>query len=124
MSNCDLSFCSVNNSVRDCKCYPNLSILSQNPSQEELFGNQFCAFESEDGFLYSCDAGCCQGGCPGECSNVSPRPPEGIYVKQNQIIGSEERSTKVGQYIIAVLVVMFGLALATVASLFHRKKMA
>jgi hypothetical protein len=42
--------------------------------------NQFCAYEGEDGVLYGCNARCCGSGCPGQCKDVKPRPPEGIPI--------------------------------------------
>lgn len=74
-THCDASICSDVYSDRKCKCYPNLS----NTDNVDYNSNQFCAFESDDGFVYPCDPGCCDLGCPGQCEEVEPRPPEATY---------------------------------------------
>ena len=117
MSQCDLSRCSGAYRDNDCKCYPNMSSIS---SKEELYANQICAYESNDGFLYQCDPGCCEGGCPGECLDVKPRPPQGIYKKR--IITDTQENLKVFPLIYTLLIVMFLLAVASVTSLWNGLK--
>ncbi len=84
---CETSSCSPRYNDRKCKCYPNVSELEFNkydtPDKkvQAINSNQICAFENEDGFMYPCDPGCCQGGCPGQCEEVAPRPPRANYVK-------------------------------------------
>ena len=118
MSQCDLSSCGGSYTDRKCNCYANLSVLPENPTKEQVNSTQFCAFESEDGFLYPCDVGCCKGGCPGQCANISPRPPQIPYVKRDQKLAS--KSPKVGPIVVGILVIMFLLMLATVLSLYIR----
>jgi len=84
---CETSSCSPIYSDRKCKCYPNASELKFEPDDtpeqkhKAIHANQICAFEAEDGFMYPCDPGCCQGGCPGQCEEVAPRPPRAVYTK-------------------------------------------
>lgn len=86
-THCETSICSDRYSDRKCKCYPNLSELSSDnldtpeAKNKAINSNQICAFENDDGFMYPCDPGCCQGGCPGQCEEVKPRPPTAVYVK-------------------------------------------
>ena len=77
LTNCEASICSDRYSDRKCKCYPNLSIIQDEGGDTNSI--QFCAFESDDGFIYPCDPGCCGAGCPGQCEGVAPRPPVATY---------------------------------------------
>lgn len=121
MSQCDIATCGGAYRDNDCKCYPNMSIISsKNPTKEQLYGNQICAYESKDGFLYPCDSGCCQGGCPGQCLDVKPRPPQGTYKKI--VFTKEQQNLKVFPLTYTLLIVMFLLAVASVASLWNGLK--
>lgn len=84
MAGCELSICDKNYKNKRCACYPNLSVLNNmviDDKNEAVRANQICAHESK-GFLYPCDPGCCQGGCPGQCLDVPPRPPQKVYTPQ------------------------------------------
>jgi hypothetical protein len=56
-----------------CKCY---ALLSENNPRHK----QMCGYRRGDS-IFMCDASCCDGGCPGQCSGVSPREPYGIVDK-------------------------------------------
>ena len=114
---CDLQTCGRAFHNNDCKCYVNMSL---NPTKEQMYENQICAYESKDGFIYPCDPGCCKAGCPGQCPRVTPRPPEGTHKKR--MITEKEQSIKVYPLIYTLLIVMFILLLASVASLWNGLK--
>jgi len=68
---------------KPCKCYSQLdenNLKGLTPAQRtvRINSDQFCGYEGLDGFIYGCDSKCCADGCPGECSGVGPRPPNGI----------------------------------------------
>jgi hypothetical protein len=81
---CNLSKCGSAFKDRKCKCYVsqdamNLKGITADEKIQRMNANQFCGFESDDGFVYACDPGCCKTPCPGQCDGVAPRPPEGVY---------------------------------------------
>ena len=82
---CDLSTCRQQFSKQSCKCYADLSIIgdmkfdTNDDKTEAVKKYQLCAYESDEGYLFPCDQGCCDGGCPGQCDGVTPRPPEKAY---------------------------------------------
>ena len=68
---------------KPCKCYSQLdenNLKGLTPAQRtvRINSDQFCGYQGLDGFIYGCDSKCCATGCPGECSGVGPRPPNGI----------------------------------------------
>ena len=65
---CRLQTCNLNFKDKECKCYSEPGTNNDN--------DQFCGFLSDDGYVYGCDSGCCGDGCPGQCPNVKPRPPQ------------------------------------------------
>lgn len=56
--------------ARDCRCYASIDTAKQTEVQ-------FCGYKKND-LIIPCDAACCDGGCPGQCKGVFPRPPYGI----------------------------------------------
>jgi hypothetical protein len=58
----------------------NLKGITDEERRRKMNENQFCGFESTDGFVYACDPGCCKNPCPGQCAGAKSRPPEGTYV--------------------------------------------
>ena len=88
MVSCDLDICSQRYLGKKCKCYTTLDDikllgLSAEERKHRINSEQFCAFKGDDGALYDCDKGCCEGGCPGQCESVDPRPPTGVYTSSN-----------------------------------------
>jgi hypothetical protein len=63
---CSKEKCDV---IDECRCYA-----------DETFGdptkNQICGKKLRD-TIVPCRAGCCYGGCPGQCAGVAPREPFG-----------------------------------------------
>ena len=82
---CDLSTCREQFSDKICKCYADLSVINdmkfdtEDDKKAAIKANQICAYETDEGYLFPCDQGCCHSGCPGQCEGVSPRPPEKAY---------------------------------------------
>ncbi len=58
---CSNLMCMGDDRIQNCQCY---GVDAE---------NQVCAFE-ENGVLYECFPGCCEGGCPGQCTDALPRP--------------------------------------------------
>lgn len=67
---------------KKCKCYSNYELKEiqncpETVKNSRLMGDQFCAYEDDDGTLIGCGPGCCDpDGCPGECCKGSLRPPD------------------------------------------------
>ena len=66
--------------IDECRCYA-----------DETFGDrkrsQICG-KKLNGMIIPCKAGCCHGGCPGQCMGVEPREPFGtgkIYTMRTMI---------------------------------------
>ena len=74
---CNISACGMNFRDRKCMCY-----AETGKAGAEATGDQFCGFKAEDGIVYGCDQGCCGDGCPGQCPDVSARPPERYITKE------------------------------------------
>jgi len=68
--NCKKDSCRT---TETCRCY---ALLSENNPR----GKQMCGYKRGDS-VFMCDPGCCDGGCPGQCSGVSPREPYAIVDK-------------------------------------------
>ena len=117
---CDLALCSQRYTGRKCKCYTSLDDIQLRglPAEERVKrvnSQQFCAFESDDGFLYGCDKGCCEGGCPGQCEGVDPRPPTGTYIKPTNV---EKKNVSTLPIIQLVILVAFMLILLAILALY------
>lgn len=114
---CDLSKCGSSFADRDCKCYVtqdvmNLKGITDEERKRKMDENQFCGFESTDGFVYACDPGCCKNPCPGQCAGAKPRPPEGTYV-DTQTQAQVPRKTKP----LLELILLFVVALILISTL-------
>jgi len=73
--------------------------------------NQFCAYEGADGFLYPCDAKCCNdgAGCPGECDGVPAATPQGVPTynpDQSHDIVQSTSEVKFNTFLKAVIVIV------------------
>lgn len=117
---CDVALCSQRYLGRKCKCYTTLDDIQLRglPREERIKrinSEQFCAFESDDGFVYECDKGCCEGGCPGQCEGVDPRSPTGTYIKPSN---QEKRGISTWPVIQFVILIAFLLILLAVLSLY------
>ena len=115
MVSCDLASCSQNFTGKKCKCYTSLDELQLKglPAEERtnrVNSNQFCAYESDDGFLYGCDKGCCAGGCPGQCEGVASRSPTGVYKVPIDRPSAKVRTRPIIQLIFLVALVLILLA--------------
>lgn len=80
---CAHTICGSRFADKPCKCYTDLdenTLKGLTPAERttRINSQQFCGYVGDDGFIYGCDPSCCSGGCPGECTGVSPRPPSGI----------------------------------------------
>jgi hypothetical protein len=118
---CELATCSQRYVGNKCKCYTSLddiqlSGLPQEERTKRINAQQFCAFESDDGFLYGCDKGCCSGGCPGQCDGVDPRPPMGVYQKREQ--SQEKSKTSLRPIIQLVLISSLVLILISIMAIY------
>ena len=77
--------------------------------------DQMCAYEGEDGFLYSCDQRCCNEGtgCPGECDGVPPAQPQGVptydIAQQHAKTPDDEVKFRFNLFLKIVLVVVVGI---------------
>ena len=94
--NCSDSKCVGDDRIRNCQCYG---------KDDE---NQFCAFE-ENGLLYECFPGCCEGGCPGQCSDVRPKPP---YRDKKFTLITKNRTTY-AKYLQITFIVILALIIAS-----------
>ena len=79
----ECSTCKLPDEIKKkCKCYSNYELkeMQNCPDtvrQSRMLGDQFCAYEDDDGTLIGCGPGCCDAdGCPGECCKSAPRPPD------------------------------------------------
>ena len=79
----ECSTCKLPDEIKNkCKCYSNFELKElqncpESVKNSRIMGDQFCAYEDDDGFLVGCGPGCCEaGGCPGECCKGSKRVPE------------------------------------------------
>lgn len=93
---CSHTICGSKFADKPCKCYTSLDqndLKGLTPAQrtKRINSQQFCGYLGDDGFIYGCDPSCCSGGCPGECTGVSPRPPSGTAPPDTPRI---DRSTK------------------------------
>lgn len=85
MSDCNVTTCRKLFTNKACKCYADLSkiedlkFVTEDEKTQAINSSQICGYESDDGFLFPCDPGCCASLCPGQCSGVPSRPPEGKY---------------------------------------------
>tara|TARA_X000000368_G_scaffold417899_1_gene415669 strand:- start:4619 stop:4936 length:318 start_codon:yes stop_codon:yes gene_type:complete len=52
----------------ECRCYADVN--TKNPGSDQVCGIR------KKGYIIPCKAGCCDGGCPGQCTNaLKPRQP-------------------------------------------------
>ena len=79
----ECSTCKLPDEIKKkCKCYSNYELkeMQNCPDtvrQSRILGDQFCAYEDDNGTLIGCGAGCCDAdGCPGECCKSEPKPPD------------------------------------------------
>ena len=79
----ECSTCKLPDEIKKkCKCYSNYELKEMQNCPESirnsrLMGDQFCAYEDDDGTLMGCGPGCCDAdGCPGECCKSSVNAPE------------------------------------------------
>ena len=79
----ECSTCKLPDEIKKkCKCYSNYELKEMQNCPESIknsrsMGDQFCAYEDDDGTLIGCGPGCCDAdGCPGECCKSSPSAPE------------------------------------------------
>lgn len=101
---CNLKACGINFSDRKCKCYAE-------PAKEgiESTRDQFCGFKAEDGIVYGCDPGCCGDGCPGQCPDVAPRPPE-RFITNDAKVTKGTKGTKL-EVLMIILIMLSTLVL-------------
>lgn len=82
---CNVATCRKLFTNKPCKCYADRSKIedlkfdTEAEKTQSINSTQICAYESDDGFLFPCDPGCCISKCPGQCPGVAPRPPDGKY---------------------------------------------
>lgn len=116
---CNLSKCGSSFKDRECKCYVtqdamNLKGITADEKNRRMNSEQFCGFESDDGFVYACDPGCCKAPCPGQCDGVAPRAPEGTYTDG----GSKPRSApKTRPFLEIILLIVISLMLISTLAL-------
>jgi hypothetical protein len=67
--------------------------------------NQVCAHKRGDRY-FLCEASCCKGGCPGQCSGVLAKPPYGVIDKITSLEIDNRRVLMWIGIIVAVLVFM------------------
>jgi len=79
----ECSTCKLPDEIKKkCKCYSNFELKElqncpESVKNSRIMGDQFCAYEDDDGFLVGCGPGCCDAdGCPGECCKGSKKPPD------------------------------------------------
>lgn len=110
---CNLQPCKTNFIDRKCMCY-----AEPGKTGIESARDQFCGFEAEDGNVYGCDPGCCGDGCPGQCKEVSPRPPERFIPSNSKAItDTPEDQKKPKRYMNIEIVLLVLVALSTFALL-------
>ena len=79
----ECSTCNLPDKIKNkCKCYSNFELkeiqnCSESVKNSRILGDQFCAYEDDDGFLVGCGPGCCDAdGCPGECCKSALKSPD------------------------------------------------
>lgn len=97
--------------TKECKCYATSD--SNYPDEE-----QFCGFE-QNGFIFPCQVGCCDEGCPGECPGIEPRPPHTI-VKEELSVNNKD--TLFRKIMATILIIVVALILTSTLSLFIKPK--
>ena len=86
---CNLTPCKPAFTSRKCMCY-----ASPGKMGDEAASDQFCGYYDDDaGAVYGCDPGCCGDGCPGQCKEVAPRPPE-RFMPDNSIAITDDDDDK------------------------------
>lgn len=98
--NCSGTMCMGDDRIKNCQCY----------GKDDK--NQFCAYE-ENGFLYECFPGCCEGGCPGQCEGVRPKPP---YKDKSYTVVTKEVK-KIDKYLQALFIFILLLVIASTFSI-------
>ena len=112
---CSHTICGSKFADKPCKCYTSLDendLKGLTPDQrtQKINSQQFCGYLGDDGFIYGCDPSCCSGGCPGECTGVTPRPPSGVAPPGVTLQRATQK--KVSMFNIALIVLIL-LSLAT-----------
>ncbi|MDA9846871.1 hypothetical protein N9C10_02950 [Flavobacteriaceae bacterium] len=106
VSSCDHTF-----KTKKCQCFA--SSDTKLPNED-----QFCGFE-QDGFIFPCDVGCCDKGCPGQCPGIDPKPPSDVIGEDILIINNEEKEIK--KVIATLFILIIGLVIISTLSLFIQK---
>ena len=99
--NCNRDTCMT---TETCRCYALLS--EDNPKKKQI-----CGYKRGDS-VFVCDASCCDGGCPGQCSGVLPREPYAIIEK----ISSTEIDNRTVLFWVGILLLL--LIVASTVALF------
>jgi hypothetical protein len=86
-----------------CRCY---ALIGKGDSKS----NQVCAHKRGDRY-FLCEASCCKGGCPGQCSGVLAKTPYGVIDKITSLEVDNRRILMWVGIIVAVLVFMSTVAL-------------
>jgi len=106
---CNVATCRKLFTDKGCKCYADRSKIEDLKFDTEVEKTQICAYESDDGFLFPCDPGCCINRCPGQCPGVAPRPPDGRYTP-----GMKPKSRKVSNLLTFWAIMTFFMFILTI----------
>ena len=93
------------NQTHKCRCYS--------------FGNdsnQKCAYKAGN-FLYPCEPGCCNGGCPGQCDDTDPQPP---FAEVGNMVYIPKDSTLTIKFLSVVSIILIALVVTSTISLFRK----
>ena len=97
---CERDTCTT---TEKCRCY---ALLGKGVPND----TQICAYKRGDAY-FACEASCCKGGCPGQCTGVISKPPYGVIDKISNTEIDVQRTLLWIGLIIATLLVVSTIAL-------------